>query len=60
MIQLWNRVKEVWITFWRGEPCPKHPGHRNREFDAELASGCAMLGGMCEQCWEELEAKYIR
>lgn len=56
--KFFSTVKESWLTFWLGEPCPKHPGHRVREFDAESASGCAMLPNMCELCWEEWESKY--
>lgn len=49
------KLREHWLTFWRGQPCEKHPGHRVREFDVEMASGCAMMPNMCEECWNELE-----
>lgn len=58
MRQFLLKLAEWWRAFWWGPPCTKHPGHRTREFDAELASGCAMMPDMCEQCWEEFEVRY--
>lgn len=57
-MRLLTKLAEAWKTFWWGEPCRKHPGHRVREFDVELASGCAMMPSMCELCWDEFEARY--
>ena len=52
---MWKRFLNWWLVFRKGEPCPKHPGHRVYEFDAELATGCAMIGPMCELCYQEME-----
>ena len=51
-------MKRIDILFqrlydWWNPPCPKHPGHRTKEVDGELASGCAMVPDMCSLCWEE-------
>lgn len=51
------RLRERWLTFWRGDPCPKHPGHRVREFDAELATRCSMMPSMCSECFREMEER---
>lgn len=45
------------IHDWWNPPCPKHPGHRQREVDGELMTSCAMVGDMCSLCWEEFEAE---
>ena len=41
---------------WWNPPCPKHPGHRVHEVDAELLTGCAMVPEMCSLCWEEWQS----
>jgi hypothetical protein len=43
------------IRDWWNPPCPKHPGHRMNEIDAEVLTGCAMVPSMCSLCWEEFE-----
>jgi hypothetical protein len=59
MKALLERIFEWWLTFRDGPPCPKHPGHRQRELDMELETGCAMAGpDMCSECWEEVQVRY--
>jgi hypothetical protein len=54
-----KRIWEAWLTLRDGAPCPKHPGHRQRELDMELETGCAMGGAdMCSECWAEWKEKY--
>ena len=36
----------------------KHPGHRVREIDIEVISGCAMMPDMCALCWEEFQKEH--
>ena len=60
MRRLVSHFKEGWLTFWYGEPCEKHPGHRMCEIDTEILTGCAMAPPMCELCWAEFEEKYGR
>lgn len=50
---LWRRINDWW-----NPPCPKHPGHRQREIDTEIATGCAMCpypALMCAECFKEAE-----
>lgn len=56
--RFWCRTVEGWMSFWRGKPCPKHPGHRDRELDLEIETGCAMMPNMCSECWAEEKEKY--
>lgn len=50
---LWRSVYDWW-----NPPCPKHPGHRQREIDTEIATRCAMCpypALMCSECFKEAE-----
>ena len=51
-------IESVKSFFW-GDPCPKHPGHRDRELDVEAVTSCAMMAPMCAICFEEMESETL-
>lgn len=47
-----KRLRNWWLTYRYGNPCAKHPGHRDREMDMDLLM--PMCGDMCSECYHEL------
>jgi rRNA maturation protein Nop10 len=48
-----NFLLESLKSFFWGEKCPKHPGHRDRELNVDELTDGALFGRSCSLCFAE-------